>query len=75
MSAYKQILDQVLRGTADAGVRFAELCGLLKKLGFDERIKEAIISLRLTALKRSSICSPKEAKQSLIRLGRFGTFC
>jgi predicted RNA binding protein YcfA (HicA-like mRNA interferase family) len=33
------VLFQVLRGTSDANIRFADLCGLLSRLGFAERIK------------------------------------
>ena len=29
----------MLRGTADANVGFADLCGLLRHLGFDERVR------------------------------------
>ena len=32
-------LDAVLRGTSDANIAFSDLCGLLKRLGFDERIR------------------------------------
>ncbi len=32
-------LDRVLRGTSDANIAFAELCGLLRRVGFDERIR------------------------------------
>ena len=32
-------LERVLRGTSDANVRFTDLCGLLKRLGFAERIR------------------------------------
>lgn len=35
----KQILLQVLRGTADANVRFNDLRSLLADLGFSERVK------------------------------------
>jgi predicted RNA binding protein YcfA (HicA-like mRNA interferase family) len=31
--------DAVLGGKSGANVRFADLCGLLRRLGFDERIK------------------------------------
>lgn len=33
------LLAQVLSGTANANVPFDELCGLLRRLGFDERIR------------------------------------
>ena len=29
----------MLSGTADAAIRFSELCSLLSSLGFDERVK------------------------------------
>jgi hypothetical protein len=32
-------LDRILRGTADANLRFTDVCGLLRHLGFSERIR------------------------------------
>ncbi len=32
-------LDRVLRGTSDANIRFEDLCRILKRLGFQERIR------------------------------------
>ena len=32
-------LDRVLRGTSDANIRFDDLCRVLKRLGFEERIR------------------------------------
>jgi hypothetical protein len=32
-------LEEVLRGTSDANIRFNELCGLLSQLGFKERAR------------------------------------
>jgi hypothetical protein len=34
-----KILDRILRGASDANISFAELCELLHRLGFDERIR------------------------------------
>lgn len=34
-----KVLDKILRGTSDANVSFTELCNLLQRLGFDERIR------------------------------------
>ena len=39
MSRVTKTLDRVLRGNADANIRFAELCALLNRLGFTERIR------------------------------------
>jgi len=39
VAARDKVLEQVLRGTSDANIGFEELCRLLKRLGFEERIK------------------------------------
>ncbi len=39
MSKHAKILLQILRGTSDASVAFEGLCGLLKHLGFEQRIR------------------------------------
>lgn len=39
MSRVPKTLETVLRGNADANIRFAELCALLHHLGFAERIR------------------------------------
>ncbi len=38
-SSTDKVLEQVLRGTADANVRFTDLTNLLRRLGFDERVR------------------------------------
>lgn len=39
MSKYKKLFIQVLRGASDANIPFDGLCGLMKTLGFDERVR------------------------------------
>ncbi len=39
MAKQEKILDTVLRGTSDANIAFLDLCGLLKHMGFVERIR------------------------------------
>ena len=39
MSKYSKLLDDLLRGYSDANIAFSEACQLLKKLGFEERIR------------------------------------
>lgn len=39
MTQRDQLLDRILSGTADANISFAGLCQLLRRLGFDERIR------------------------------------
>ena len=39
MSKVTKTLDRVLRGNADADIRFGDLCALLLHLGFVERVR------------------------------------
>jgi predicted RNA binding protein YcfA (HicA-like mRNA interferase family) len=39
MGKHDKLLTQILSGTSDANISFDGLCGLLKYLGFEERIK------------------------------------
>ena len=39
MSAARKILERVLSGNADRALRFSDLCALLRRLGFDERVR------------------------------------
>lgn len=34
-----KILERILRGTSDANISFNEMCSLLRRLGFQERIR------------------------------------
>lgn len=39
MSKFTKTLDKILRGNADANIRFSDLCALLHHFGFAERIR------------------------------------
>jgi len=39
MSKYEKLLSRIIEGQSDANVRFDELCELLRRLGFDERVR------------------------------------
>ena len=39
MSKYEKLLLRILQGFSDLNIPFGDLCNLLKKLGFDERIR------------------------------------
>ena len=39
MRKYEKLLFKVLRGTSDANIPFHDLCNLLKKFGFEERVR------------------------------------
>ncbi len=38
MTSHEKVLERILRGTSDANIGFADLCQLLRRLGFEERI-------------------------------------
>ena len=39
MSRYRQLLQKILGGRSDANIRFGDLRGLLRNLGFTERVQ------------------------------------
>ena len=39
MAKYDALLDRILRGTSDANIAFNDLRQLLRRLGFEERIR------------------------------------
>jgi len=39
MGSYEKLLLKILSGTSDANIAFTDICNILKKLGFDERIR------------------------------------
>ena len=39
MVRYDELLSRILRGTSDANIPFNQLCHLLQRLGFEERIR------------------------------------
>jgi DNA-binding transcriptional regulator PaaX len=39
MNKYEKLLLQILQGASDTNISFNDLCNLLKKLGFKERIR------------------------------------
>ena len=39
MGKYEKLLDQILLGTSDTNISFDDLCQLLIRLGFEERVR------------------------------------
>ncbi|MBU1298417.1 MAG: type II toxin-antitoxin system HicA family toxin [Bacteroidetes bacterium] len=39
MSKHEKLLLKILQGGSDANIHFNDLCNLLKKLGFEERVR------------------------------------
>lgn len=70
MSGYRQLLERIIHGRSDANIPFARMCQLLKRLGFEERIRgshhifsrddiEEIINLQ----SKGSMSKPYQVKQ------------
>ncbi len=41
MSKYEKLLQKILQGTSDANIAFDDLCQLLKRLEFEERVRSS----------------------------------
>jgi len=39
MGIYEKLVVKILRGESDANISFSDICQLLKKFGFNERIR------------------------------------
>lgn len=70
MSKITKTLSQVIRGNADANIRFVDLCFLLRHLGFTERIRgdhhiftRAGVAEILNLQPRSGKAKPYQVKQ------------
>ena len=72
MSRHKQLLQRILGGRSDAGIRFDDLRGLLRNLGFIERIRGSHHIFRREGVPRELICSATMAMRSPIRYSKFG---
>ena len=70
MARTHKLLEQILRGDADANIPFSGMLQLLKRLGFQERVKgshhiffrEGIVEI-LNLQPRGSKCKPYQVKQ------------
>ena len=71
MSRLDKVLQRVLRGTADKNTPFTDLCYLLAKFGFEERIKGIITFLLVIMFERSSIYSQKGIWRKAAKGNRF----
>ena len=64
MGKFEKVLRRVLSGTSDANIAFDDLCWLLRKLGFEERIRGSHHGYRRADLERPINLQPagKDAK-------------
>jgi len=62
MTQRDKLLDRILRGTSDANIPFVDLCQLLRRLGFDERIRGSHHIFTKEGVEEILNLQPKEAK-------------
>jgi len=70
MGKHEKLLLKILSGASDANIQFEDLCGLLKQLGFDMRVKgshhmfrkEAIIE-KINLQREGNMAKPYQVKQ------------
>ncbi len=70
MSKYDKLLARILRGTSDANIPFDDLCQLVIRLGFEERIRgshhlyrKAEIEEKINLQKEGSKAKPYQVRQ------------
>ena len=62
MSKYDKLLHKVLRGSSDSNIQFSELCQLLYRLDFKERIRGDHHILSKQGISEIINIQPKEGK-------------
>ncbi|RDB04433.1 type II toxin-antitoxin system HicA family toxin [Runella aurantiaca] len=78
MGKFEKLLDKILRGLADNNIDFAELCKLLVRFGFDERIRgshhifskegvEEIINLQSASARKAKGYQVKQVRSIILK--------
>lgn len=62
MTRWNKLLERILRGTSDANISFNELCELLRRLGFDERVRGDHHIFSMVGIAEILNLQPKKAK-------------
>ena len=76
MGKYSKLRQRILAGGTDSNIVFTELCRLLVRLGFDERIKGSHYIFTRNDIAEIINLQPKgnKAKQSNIKSNKLGVF-
>jgi hypothetical protein len=64
MSETEKLLVRILSGTSDTNISFDGSCGLLEKLGFDERIKGSHHIFSKAGLEKILNLQPREGSKA-----------
>jgi len=79
MGKYEKLRERILAGTSDTNIEFAELCRLLARLGFDERVQgshhiftRSNVSEIINIQPKGSEAKPYQVKQIRNLIVRYG---
>jgi hypothetical protein len=67
-----KVLQRILSGTADAAIRFDDLCHLLENLGFEKRVRGSHHLFRKEGVAAKINLQKDVQKRSPIRSSKFG---
>lgn len=68
MGKYEKILERILRGDADANIDFNDLCRMLSRLGFNERVRSSHHIFTKTGVEEILNLQPKGAKAKVYQV-------
>jgi predicted RNA binding protein YcfA (HicA-like mRNA interferase family) len=78
MTEHEKLLIRILRGASDANINFERMCGLLRNLGFQERIRgshhifakrevDEIVNLQPKAAGKAKPYQVKQVRQLILK--------
>lgn len=62
MSKHEKMLAQIVEGRSDANIRFADLCHLLRRLGFEERTRGSHHVFRMQGVEEKIVLQRENGK-------------
>lgn len=68
MVSREKLLARLLRGRSDANIPFAPLCGLLRDLGFQERIRSSHHIFTMEGIPEIVNLQPKKSKAKVYQV-------
>jgi predicted RNA binding protein YcfA (HicA-like mRNA interferase family) len=71
MAKFEKVLQRVIGGKSDANIPFADLCLLLKRLGFEEHISGSHHIFRKEGVRNILTLQPQGNKAKRYQVGQF----
>jgi len=71
VAKHYKVLEKILHGRSDANIRFTEICQLLKKLGFVERVRSSHHIFTRDGVEEILNIQPKAGKAKAYQVKQF----